>query len=134
MNIPGWEEFLAEHPELGELPGSRPLSRVATFDTRRGSSAVMTADGQVGLWIKLNPFQAAQWSKALEFLPCPDLEAYDDLDAAFDAEAYHQAALHFLSQRIVEWTFPLRRVIQSLGWGGHVLTNYEETFRPDDLT
>jgi len=129
-----WRAFLEGHPELGTR---RQLQPVQHFDTAHGPTPVLTADGTIGLWIKLDPFQVAEWNTMLGLLPepqppTPDAEA-SEWEEYEDQMAWHAAALDQMASKLAQWALPLRHAIVARGWGQHLLINtYEQPYGGED--
>ena len=123
-----WNELPGAHLELWDLQGDGDRERVDYVDTTHGSKVVLTGDGSIGLWIKLNPFKAAEWSQALQYVDCP---VYDETDPdqweyAANAEALHTMSLHWLASRLGQWRVPLRQAFLELGWDNDLLRGPNE--------
>lgn len=124
-----WLRLLADQTELWELHATGTAPRHVTIPTSMSSHVIVTADGNLGLWIKLNPFQAAAWHSAIQHAECPTDtpldDDYDDEDAA-DAWAYHDMALHYLGEKMSQWLLPMRRAFLELGWDEALLDGPEQ--------
>lgn len=135
-NFDDFEHLLATHPELWamSMPSAVPQK---TLDTSRGPSVVLTEDGGIGLWVKLDAFQTAEWNAFLEYAVPPD-EPDADAEAAvwddfYDESAYHEASMVELCGRMAQWLVPLRKAIVARGWGDALLMTAAEQTERDGL-
>lgn len=112
-----WHKLIANQPELQPLGGD--ITRTALLATTESSRVVVTVDGNLGLWIKLTPFQAAAWHVALQHAECPDYDENDedlDWEDVIEQDINHDMALHFLADRLAQCVVPMRRAFLELGW------------------
>ena len=148
-----WARLLVNQPDLWPLALTGAVRRFQTINTNMNSSAVVTADGNLGLWLKLTPFQAAAWHLALQHAMCPegpdpwpdnpdDSGLWDDHESDGEADefgtlspeqmhrlaeahAHHNMALHFLGERMAQWLVPMRQAFLELGWD-ELLESHDE--------
>lgn len=108
------------------------------LDTTMAPSAVVTRDGHIGLWLKLDKTDAAIWNQQLKHATAdiPDIAPFDtewsdidpwELDEHMIALHQQDASLRWLLLKAEQWLGAVRLAMFSLGWDVDLLDDPPET-------
>ncbi len=98
-------------------PAQAQHPTVVGIHTSLSSQAMRTVDGQIGLWIKIDPEVYNKWSQRAVTVECRDDNyQYPDIEAWMEFEEAHDWALHEAAQDWVNWFAIVERLAGELGW------------------